>query len=63
MSYCLVDNDNLNKLINIDYDFDFDVEDFSPNIDEKSIKLSTDFFDQMNELGLTAYKEFRNNNK
>tara|TARA_A100001015_G_scaffold319538_1_gene442739 strand:- start:4818 stop:5627 length:810 start_codon:yes stop_codon:yes gene_type:complete len=59
----MFENDNLNKLINIDYDFDFDVEDFSPNIDEKSIKLSTDFFDQMNELGLTAYKEFRNNNK
>ncbi len=56
----LLDENNLEKIINIDYSHSFDSSEFSPNIDNRSYDLSVSFFEQMDELGVTASEDLKN---
>jgi transaldolase len=59
----ILENDNLNKLINIDYSIDTTTSQFSPSIDNRNYDLSVAFFNQMDDCGKQAYKELTNLNQ
>ncbi len=53
----ILKDNNLEKILDIDYSQPFATNEFSPNIDNKSIELSSDFFSQMDELGKIARED------
>ena len=55
----MFESENINSVLSIDYTKEFNTNEFSPLIKEESINLSVDFFKQMDQLGETAHKEFK----
>lgn len=59
----ILENDNLDKLISLDYTIDTTTSQFSPSIDNRNYDLSVAFFNQMDDCGKQAYNELINLNQ
>jgi transaldolase len=55
----MLENNNLEKLLSIDYNIIPSQSEFTPTIDENNINLSLSFFEQMNKCGEQAYNDFK----
>lgn len=56
----ILEGNNLEDLININYKEILIESEFSPIIDKRNIDLSISFFEQMNNCGLEAFKDIKN---
>jgi len=55
----LLENNNLQKVIDIDYSMAHDDSEFSPEINELNSNLSNSFFQQMDECGRTCFEDWK----
>lgn len=58
----ILEDNNINRLLNIDYNINTNVSQFSPSIDNRNYDLSVSFFNQMDDCGKQAYEELITNN-
>lgn len=55
----LLEKDNIQKIINIDYDVVYNDCQFSPEINNLNLDLSTSFFNQMDECGKDCFEDWK----
>ena len=59
----LLEGNNLQSIIDIDYDISYSESEFSPEIDKRSFDLSTSFFQQMDECGKICFEDWMKSHK
>ena len=55
----ILEDNNLEKLLSINYNIPDSLSEFTPIINENNINLSYSFFEQMNKCGEQAYNDFK----
>jgi transaldolase len=57
----VLENNQIEELLSIDYNIDKEIPQFSPEINDKNFNLSSDFFKQMDECGKVCFEDLKAN--